>query len=96
MASYIGIVREVRPLATTIFLLRAVAGMIPAGGSIINPAVNAIQTMIAQKAGEQFRVALFQNTPAAFHNRPNLVQQLTAELQHAFEEQKPNEKNYKP
>ena len=81
VASYVGIIREIRPLAATVFVLRAVAGMIPPGASAINPAVNAIQTLIAQKEQEQFRIAIFHNTPAAFHGRPELSMQLTEELQ---------------
>jgi uncharacterized protein (TIGR02246 family) len=89
VASYVGIIREVRLFSPTVYMLRAVAGMLPPGKSDINPAVNAIQTLIAkkeevrQKEEPQFQIALFQNTPAAFHGRPELAQQLTAELQEA-------------
>jgi uncharacterized protein (TIGR02246 family) len=83
VASYISIVKEVRALSPTVFLLRAVAGMIPPGQSKINPATNAIQSLIAQKEQEEFRICLFQNTPAAFHRRPELAEQLTEELQKA-------------
>jgi hypothetical protein len=81
-------VREIRPLAPTIFVLRAVAGMIPPGKSEINPAVNAVQTLVAQKQLDVFRIAIFQNTPAAFHGRPELSQQLTQELQEAVNSRK--------
>jgi uncharacterized protein (TIGR02246 family) len=79
-ATYIGKVREVRFLSPDVAILRAVVGMIPRGQSDINPATNAIQTVIAVKQGEQWRVALFQNTPAQFHGRPEAVEELTAEL----------------
>ena len=81
VSSYVGIIREVRPLCSTVFVLRAVAGMVPPGQSEINPAVNAIQTLIALKEKELFCIALFHNTPAAFHGRPELSEQLTEELQ---------------
>ena len=81
VSSYVGIIREVRPLSSTIFILRAVAGMVPPGQSKITPAVNTIQTLVGQKEQEQFLIALFQNTPAAFHGRPEAVEQLTKELQ---------------
>ena len=84
VSSYIGIVREVRLLSPTVFVLRAVAGMIAPGQSNINPAVNAIQTLVIQKEKEDFCIAVFQNTPAAFHERPELKEQLTKELQEAF------------
>jgi hypothetical protein len=62
-------------------LLRSVAGMIPPGKAEINPDVNAIQTLAAVMDKDQFRIALFQNTPAAFHQRPDLREQMTKELQ---------------
>lgn len=75
-AHYVSKVREVRTLADGVSLLRAVAGMIPPGGNDLNPAVNAHQTLIARD-----RIALFQNTPAQFHGRPELAEALTRELQ---------------
>jgi len=79
-AAYVWKVREVRFLTPDVALLRAVVGMVPPGQSDLNPAVNAIQTLVAVKEGGQWRIALFQNTPAQLHGRPELVQQLTAEL----------------
>ncbi|MEO6455543.1 MAG: SgcJ/EcaC family oxidoreductase [Ginsengibacter sp.] len=88
VATYVYIVREIHSLSSSVYLLRAVAGMIPPGKTEINPKVNAIQTMIAQKEADQFRIAIFQNTPAALHERPDLSKQLTEELQEAYEMQK--------
>lgn len=79
-ASYVGKVREVRLLSETTALLRAVVGMIPPGGTDINPAVNAIQSLVAVKEGDTWKIALFHNTPAAFHGRPEASEALTAEL----------------
>lgn len=79
-APYIGDIREVRLLTPDVAILRAVVGMVPPGQSDINPAVNAIQSLIAVKHAGMWRIALFQNTPAQFHGRPDLVQQLTDEL----------------
>ena len=79
-SSYIGKVREVRFLTPDTAILRAVVGMIPRGQSDINPATNAIQTMIAVKQHERWYVALFQNTSAQFHGRPELAEALSAEL----------------
>ena len=45
-----------------------------------NPALNAMQSLVAVKRANQWKVALFQNTPAAFHGRPEAVVQLTEEL----------------
>jgi uncharacterized protein (TIGR02246 family) len=87
VSSFVGIIREIRSLSPTVFILRAVAGMVLPGQSEINPAVNAIQTLIAQKEQEQFCIALFHNTPAAFHGRPELSWQLTEELQQVLKQQ---------
>lgn len=80
-AKFVTIIREIRLLSPTVALLRAVAGMVPRDQKEINPKTNAIQSLVAVKEEEQFRIALFQNTPAAFHGRPELVEQLTEELQ---------------
>ncbi|HZD00504.1 MAG TPA: SgcJ/EcaC family oxidoreductase [Actinomycetes bacterium] len=82
-AAYVGKVRGVRRLSADVALLRAVVGMVPPGQSDINPAVNAIQTLVAVKQRGRWRVALFQNTPAAFHGRPELSERLTEELREA-------------
>ena len=79
-AAYVGKVREVRLLSPEVTILRAVVGMASPGQSDLNPAVNAIQTLVATKTGGPWRIALFQNTPAQFHGRPDLAQQLTDEL----------------
>jgi uncharacterized protein (TIGR02246 family) len=79
-AAYVGKVREVRFLAPGVAILRGVAGMISPGQAEINSAANAIQTLVAAKRDGQWRVVLYQNTPAQFHDRPELVQQLTEEL----------------
>jgi uncharacterized protein (TIGR02246 family) len=79
-AAYLGKVREIRFLAPDVAVLRAVSGMVPPGRSDINPAVNTIQSMVAVKVDNQWRIALYQNTPAAFHGRPDLTESLTNEL----------------
>ena len=79
-ATFVGKVREIRFLNEGTAVLRAVVGMIPPGQTDINPATNAIQSLVAVKRGGQWKVALFHNTPAAFHGRPEAVAELTAEL----------------
>ncbi len=83
-AAYVSIIRELRLLSPDVALLRAVAGMVPPGQSDINPAVNAVQSLIATKEQGRWRIALFHNTPAAFHGRPELSEQLTEELRQAL------------
>jgi hypothetical protein len=62
------IVREIRPLGPDAVLLCAVCGMSEPGAKSVIPAVN----------------ALFQNTPAALHGRPDAVAALTEELNRAL------------
>jgi len=77
---YVTIVRDVRPVANDVTLLRANVGLIPPGKDDIDPALNAIQSMVAVRKSDTWKIALFHNTPAAFHMRPELAKQLTDEL----------------
>jgi uncharacterized protein (TIGR02246 family) len=77
---YVGIVREVRSIAPDVSLLRANAGLIPPGKDDIDPALNAVQSLIAVRKGGAWRIALFQNTPAQFHMHPERGKALTEEL----------------
>jgi uncharacterized protein (TIGR02246 family) len=79
-ATYVSKIRGVRFLAPEVAVLRAVVGMIPPGKKDLNPDANAIQTLVATKQEGQWRIAVFQNTPAQFHGRPELVEALTEEL----------------
>lgn len=79
-SSYVAKVREVRSLGSGAALLRAVAGMVPPGTQELNAAVNAVQSVVFISEGAELRIALLQNTPAAFHGRPELARQLTEEL----------------
>jgi uncharacterized protein (TIGR02246 family) len=79
-AAYIAKVRTIQLLAPDVVLLRAVVGMIPPGKRDINPAVNALQTVVAVERDGQWRIALLQSTPAQFHGRPDMAEALSAEL----------------
>jgi len=85
-AGYVSIVNEVRMLAPGSAMLLAAAGMVGEGHTDITPAVNAIQTLVVTAENNQPRIALFQNTPAAYHGRPELVGQLSADLRLALVE----------
>jgi uncharacterized protein (TIGR02246 family) len=85
VAPYVNIVREVRTIVPGVVLLRAEVGMITPGNARINPATNAVQTLLVAERDGIWQVVLFQNTPAAWHGRENDVKALTAELQDAFE-----------
>jgi uncharacterized protein (TIGR02246 family) len=78
--TYVCKVREIRPLSPTSLLLRGVAGLVPPGADDINPDVNAIQVMVAVERDGRWRIAHFQNTPGAFHGRPEEAEALSEEL----------------
>jgi uncharacterized protein (TIGR02246 family) len=79
-AAYVAKIRDVRLLGAEVSLLVAVAGMVPPGQSDLDPSKNAIQCLTAQRDAGRWQIASFQNTPAAFHGRPEVGQQLTDEL----------------
>ena len=72
--------KEIRFLTADVALLRAIVGMVPPGKSALEPALNAVQTIIAKLHNNSWQISQLQNTPAALHGRPELVQQMTAEL----------------
>jgi uncharacterized protein (TIGR02246 family) len=78
---FVAKVRDIRFLTTEVVLLRAVAGMYSPAKPEINPQTNAIQSLVAVKKGGTWAIALFQNTPAQFHGRPDLSEALTKEIQ---------------
>jgi len=78
--SYVGKIRGLRMIGAQAALLRAVAGVVPAGQSDLDPKLNAVQALIAEQRGGRWQVILYQNTPAQFHGRPDLAQRLTEEL----------------
>lgn len=77
---YVSKVRGMRFLGAEAAVLRAVVGMVPSGQLDLDPKLNAVQTLVAAKYDGKWRIVLFQNTPAQFHGRPELVQKLTEEL----------------
>ena len=79
-ARFISKVRHVHFLSSETALLRSIAGMVPPGKHDINPQTNTHHTLIVVKSEGSWRIRLFQNTPAQFHGRPELVEQMTEEL----------------
>jgi uncharacterized protein (TIGR02246 family) len=73
-------VKDLRFLGSNAAILRAIAGMVPRGRSDLNPEVNTHQTLVVENIDGNWRIQLFQNTPAQFHGRPELVDQMTEEL----------------
>jgi uncharacterized protein (TIGR02246 family) len=80
---FITVVKDVHFLRAEVAMLRAIAGMIPPGKTELEPNLNAHQTLIAIKENGGWHIELFQNTPAQFHGRPDLVEQMTEELRQA-------------
>lgn len=78
--AYVTKIRHVRYVSPDVAILRAVAGMVPAGRSDVNPELNAIQTLLAVKRDGHWLATMFQNTPAAYHGRTELREELTQEL----------------
>ena len=79
-ARYVYEVEEIRQLGETFWMLRAVVGMVPPGGDTVTPDVNALQTLVAHHLDGRWTVTLFQNTPAQYHGRPDLVEEHTRRL----------------
>jgi uncharacterized protein (TIGR02246 family) len=87
---YVAKVRLARAINGRVALLRAVAGLVPAGKDDINPALNAVQSLVAAEEDGKLGIVLFQNTPARFDGRPQLADQLTAELRDELRRLKPS------
>jgi uncharacterized protein (TIGR02246 family) len=86
-ARFVTRIRETRAIGPDTAMLRAVAGMIPPGGTDIMPERNAIQTLVASRDdGGDWRIEMFHNTPAAFDGRPEEAEKLSAELRAAMAE----------
>lgn len=84
VASFIYKIREIRFLNPDAAILRSVVSMVNKEGTDIMPQVNAIQTLVASNHDNNWLIELFQNTPAAYHGRPELIEQLNEELREVF------------
>lgn len=89
-AAYVSIIKEVRMLSADAAIVLAVVGMVAQGHTDITPSVNALQSVTLMMEEGKWRIALLQNTPAAFHGRPELSEQLTADLRAALQSRKVN------
>jgi uncharacterized protein (TIGR02246 family) len=83
---YVAKIRGMRALGGDSALLRAMAGMVPAGASDLEPKLNVAHTLIAQRSDGRWRIVLFQNTPAQWHGRPEKVEEHTDELRRELSE----------
>lgn len=80
-ASYVAKVAGIRPLGEAAALLSARVGMVPPGRAELNPAVNAVQALVAALDDGAWKIVLYQNTPAAYHGRPDLAEEHTAAVE---------------
>jgi hypothetical protein len=60
--------------------------MVPASTGELDPAQNAIQTLVAERDRRgRWRAAMLQHVPASYPGRPDLAEQHTAELRELAE-----------
>jgi len=79
-ATYVTKVREIKSVSKEVVLLRAVVTMIAPGEYDINPAMNAVQSMLASRGVVGWNIVLFQNTPARYDGRQTAQEELSREL----------------
>ena len=84
---FVHVVREVRRLTDDVAMLRAIAGMVPRDSLELDESKNVIQTLVLRKDGGDWRIVLFQNTPARFDGRPEAVAAMSDELRAAAQQQ---------
>jgi len=77
---YVAKIQDVRTIHPDVLMLRAATGLMPRGMADINPALNAIQSVVFKRTGKAWPIMLFQNTPAAWHGRDDERKALTEEL----------------
>lgn len=80
-ASYVAVIRSVRPIAPGVAVLLAHAGMIPPGHNDVDPRFHTLHSVVAvDEGGGRWRISLLQATPAAWHQHPESREALTEEL----------------
>lgn len=79
-ARYVTRVESVTALDQDVAILEALAGMVPPGEDEVIADRNAIQTVVAQRTQDGWKVVLFQNTPVRLDGRPDEAERLTREL----------------
>jgi uncharacterized protein (TIGR02246 family) len=82
-APYVPKVKSVRLVSPDVAILSAIVGMVPPGAVDLNPALNALQSVVAGRRDGRWRVELMQTTPAQLHGRPEEVERMTEELRQA-------------
>lgn len=84
--SYVCRVDAVQFIRDDVAQLRASVGMVLPGGSDIAPELTAIQLVTLSREDGHWQIESFQNTPAQLHQRPDLLQALTASLREIYQQ----------
>lgn len=77
---FVSKVKDVQFLSTNIAILRAIAGMVVPGQSDIHPKGITYHTLVMVKNEGKWFIINCQSTPARLDSRPELLEQLIAEL----------------
>lgn len=77
---YVYKIREISFVSADVAQVFAIVGMVRNGDNAVNPALNALQLATLRKKGKEWRIVSFQNTPARFDQQPELVEEMTQEL----------------
>lgn len=85
--AYVSKVKQVK-IINGVGILQAIVGMVPPGKDELEPKLNARQVLVASNVGGKWQINVFQNTPAAFHGRPELIEEMTNELNDIWQELK--------
>ena len=90
---YVGKIRGIRFFNPESGILFAVAGIIDPNTNNIRQELNTVQTLVALKQDKEegWKIALYQNTPASYHDRPKLCEQLTEELTEILQQHGPTQ-----
>lgn len=78
---FVSKIKDVRSLGSAnAAILRAIVGMVPPGREELEPSLNAHQTLVAVNVEGKWLIEVFQNTPARYDGRPELIEEMTDEL----------------
>jgi uncharacterized protein (TIGR02246 family) len=84
---FVHVVREVQRVSEDVAMLRANAGMVARESLELDETKNVIQTLVVRREGGDWRIVLFQNTPARLDGRPEAVAAMSEELKAAAQQQ---------
>ena len=77
---YVWLLRGTPELAPGVVALYALAGLVPAGKDDIDPSLTAVLSLVALRQGGEWRIRMFQTTPAQLHGQPQVREDYAAEL----------------